>query len=163
VDDGLERRISNFTARAWVDDPFGSHAPRLLSSTEQADGLEGLLDSDGVYSLERFGDADGRWTGERAWLSLPVGQGELTLRLLAPRPIPAQVTVAIESPPWQRHVEVGAQWTEVTLPIALPQGRVRVILRVSNPFVPSLFIENSTDSRQLGVVLGSVSFEPAAR
>ncbi len=149
--------------RAWVDDPFGSHAPRQLNSSEQADGLDGLLDSDGFYSLERFGDADGRWAGERAWLSLPVGQGELTLRLLAPRPIPAQVTVAIESPPWQRHVEVGPQWTEVTLPIAVPQGRVKVILRVSNPFVPSRVIENSTDSRQLGVVLGSVSFEPAAR
>jgi len=148
--------------RMWID--RGHEAPALmnLSPAQQQSGLDGLVDQEGFSSVELLGTPvrPGRWTRSRAWLTVPAGRGALVVDLAAPRPTAAQVTLSMQKLRVERRLEVGPAWREVSLPIERATGRVWLLLEVTNPFVPANEDPGSTDSRELGVVLGSVTFVP---
>ncbi len=148
--------------RAWVEDPLIGRGDREIPPRELENGLDGLVWSRGLHDPERFGSArEGRWTGRRATLFLPLAEGSVELALCAPRPRPARVTVTVPPGP-ARSVTVGPEWTAVVLPVPANHRRA-VLVTVANPFVPADEDPRSADRRELGVVIGSVRIVTSRR
>ena len=140
--------------RVWIEEPSGGVGDLTVPPAALAGGLDGLVWGEGLYGVERFPGGKGRWTGARAVLELPLAEGEVRLRLLAPRPAPARVTLQVPPGP-ERTVTVGPSWEEIALPVTA--GHLRVVrLAVANPFVPADEDPRSADRRELGVVVGTV-------
>jgi len=147
--------------RVWVDPADGRWTPAVLTAPDQARDRDGLVEGGGLFGVERFGDRQGRWCGPRAWLSVPAGPGRLVVELLAPRPEPARVRLACSEVGFVAEVEVRDHWQDIDIPVDPPLGRVVLHVEVENPFVPAEVIPGSGDHRPLGVVVGSIRFEPA--
>ncbi len=151
---GLEFDSPVRIRRVWIEDPAAGAGDLEIPPGALVDGLDGLVWSQGLYGEEAFSGGRGRWTGREAVLFLPLAEGQVRLRLLAPRPEPARVTLEVP-PGTERPVTIGASWQEVALPVAAGHRRV-VVVRVDNPFVPAAKDPRSTDTRELGVVVGTV-------
>lgn len=147
--------------RVWVDPADGRWTPAVLTPSEQAAGLDGLVEGGGLHNVERFGDRQGRWCGPHAWLSLPAGSGRLVVELFAPRPEPARVRLRCSEVGFATELQVGHRWLDVPIPVRPPLGRLLLEVEVDNPFVPAEVIPGSGDRRQLGVVVGSIRFLPS--
>lgn len=115
---------------------------------------------EGFFSPERFGPAGlpGAWTQEQARVVLPAGPGLLHMRLLAPSPIPRQVSLRWEGQ--QRSLVVGTEPVVVSLPVVGRPGATDVAI-VSSTAVPAESDPPSGDRRRLGVVLLDLTFTPS--
>ncbi len=120
---------------------------------------------EGGWSPERFpGLGWGVWVRPRAVLVLPAGEGTLHLTLLAPRPGSPRTVIRCAGRVLAGPLDVPNR--PVRVDVSIPGWAVRgdgVVLEIgSEPFVPALEGAGS-DSRELGVVISAVSFEPARR
>jgi len=144
--------------KVWIERPDRSPAPVDLTPTLQAGGLGGLLVAIGFHGVEPGLPlpGGGRWTGREARLSVPAAARALEVDLIAPRPTPARVRLACPEAEAVVELEVGPALRTVRLPFARPVPRAHLELEVENPFVPALTVPGSRDTRELGVVVGTV-------
>lgn len=115
-------------------------------------------DSTGLYSEERFGDARGAWTRPTVTLRVPAGPGRVTLTAWAPRPVPPRLEVWSLGRRLAGPIDLPVTPTAVAvdLPPTTPGDRLVELELRSVPFVPG-----GRDTRQLGVVISTVSYSPA--
>lgn len=135
--------------------PWGG--PAATAAQRSALGLV----AEGAYGGEEFGaHGSGCWLEPRARLLVAPGEGELTLRLWAPRPTPPRTVVRLDGRVLAGPLDLAGEPTEVrlALPAEDPDGGRLVLVLDSEPFLPSA--SGSGDSRRLGVVLGGVRFAP---
>jgi hypothetical protein len=140
--------------------PPGSAWGGSAATESERGGLR--LELEGGYGGERFGELGrGVWLGPAARFRIAVDdEGRLTLRLAAPRPTPANPRVVVGG-------EV------ITGPLAMDQREAVAEIRVDEVAVGAGFIEfdlisdayrpasdGGADTRELGVVLLGVEFEP---
>lgn len=156
-DDGGDLELRHL----WIDAPGRPVGPRMIPATALPNGLSGLIDGDGLYGLEQLGEPPrpARWTGPRAWLSIPAGFPRISIALCAPRPGGARVRLRTEPLGSEITVVVGPQWTTAELSLPRAAGRCVLSLEVLDPFVPAKADPSSTDHRRLGVVLGNIRFD----
>lgn len=140
--------------RLWVEDGRDGAGDLTVPARELVSGLDGLVWSSGLYDVERFEDGrEGRWSGASALLSLPLA-ATVELELAAPRPGGATVDLSVPPGP-SLHIHVGPRWRTVTLRV--PRDHRRVLsVSVPETFTPAKETPSSGDTRELGVVVGTV-------
>jgi hypothetical protein len=115
----------------------------------------------GAYSPEDFADFGvAVWLGPQASLAIPAREGLVKLRVWAPRPIPPKTIIAFGGRRVAGPLELGSQPTEVSIevrPEDIETGRLEIEF-LSEAYVPSK--QGRDDSRELGIVLSVVGFEP---
>jgi hypothetical protein len=115
----------------------------------------------GAYQPEDFaGFGAAVWLGPQASLVVPAREGRLMLRLWAPRPTPPRTVVMVGGRRAAGPLELGSLPTEVAIQVQtedITAGSVEIQL-LSESYVPSQHGRN--DSRELGIVLSVVGFEP---
>ena len=123
-----------------------------------------LYDLRGFHASERDGDASGdtfRWTGPRAFLTLPAG-GSVTLVVAGARPPgapPAEIAVSVGERVLERRVVArGRQTIRLDLPETGAAGPIYLEIE-STTFQPRAF-GSSPDPRELGVRLYGVLVHP---
>ena len=124
-----------------------------------------LVDDAGFHGPEPIEGDVARWTTDAARLSIPVFggvTGRLAIDIVAAAPAGAQVTLRIDGEVIGL-VDVPADgWQGVVeLPTAVPAGETIEVTLESETFVPRQDIPGSTDTRELGVLLRSVTLLPA--
>jgi len=121
------------------------------------------VELDGAWKPERFGRlGKGCWLRPRARLRVPAGPGRLRLRVAAPRPKPAFLSVRVGGRLAAGPIEIAAGGSSVDIVIQPGEERrdtVELQLQAT-PFNPAEEGYGS-DGRDLGVVLLGVSFQPA--
>ena len=119
------------------------------------------IEVEGAYDAEHFpGAAEGVWLRPRALLRLPATPGRLHLRMWAPRPTPARTVIRFAGRHAAGPLEVGpfpADYAVEVLPADVIDGRLEVEIR-SDTYRPAE--DGAADSRELGVVLSELGFEP---
>jgi hypothetical protein len=121
------------------------------------------LELEGGYDAEFF-DALGRgvWLGPAARLRLEVDEpGILDIRIAAPRPTPANPSLVVDGSVVAGPVPVDHRESKIGLAVdqtAVERGFVEFDL-ISEPYLPAA--TGSADTRELGVVLLGIGFEPA--
>jgi len=119
------------------------------------------IEMEGAYDTEHFpGIGEGVWLGPRAFLRLPATVGRLHLRMWAPRPTAARTEVRIAGRCAAGPLEIGpipAVYEVEVLPGEAVDGRLEVEIR-SDKYLPAN--DGGADSRELGVVLSRVGFQP---
>jgi hypothetical protein len=119
------------------------------------------VEVEGNYDAEDFpGVGKGMWFGPRGLLRLPATAGRLRLRMWAPRPTSPQSIVWIEGRRAAGPLEIGrlpADYEIEVMPGDAVDGRL-VVEIVSDPYRPA--DEGAVDSRELGVVLSEIAFQP---
>ncbi len=121
------------------------------------------VDLHGAWSPERFpGLGPGVWLRPRARLLLPAGEGLLTLTLAAFRPTPSHTVVRAGGRVLAGPVDIPARPFQLTarVPRSSASSGFLVVEIESTTFVPARQ-GRSPDTRELGVVLSALSFEPA--
>ncbi len=158
----LEANDRLMIREAWMEDALEGVGEFLISPSELSPSSRGMVESTGLFGVETFAEErPGRWTGRKASVTLPLAVGTLRVRLIAPRPAPAQVFLEIPPSPPQRF-EVGSSWQTVDL--SVPENHRRTLLvRVANPFVPHEETPSSPDTRELGVVVGDLQILTSPR
>jgi len=149
--------------RVWLDTPGGPPPPLKITPAQQANGLDDRISGGGFYRVEQIGSPPraGRWTADKAWLSVPAACGTLTLQLTTPSPRPAVVGITCEQLGWSTQVEVHSGWRDpVIVPVEIPLTRLVLRFEIMNAFVPAERNPASGDHRTLGVMLGDITFEP---
>lgn len=121
------------------------------------------LELDGAWGGERFdGLGRGVWTAPAARLRLRVDEpGTVTLRLAAPRPTPPESVVSADGVVVAGPLVLDHRESRVTVPVGeavVERGELMLDL-VSVPYLPAA--DGGSDSRELGIVLLGVDFEPA--
>ncbi|MEE4270314.1 MAG: hypothetical protein V2I67_01485 [Thermoanaerobaculales bacterium] len=121
------------------------------------------LELGGAFPVEDLGGlGPGAWLRPRATLGLLVNEpGLLHLRLASPRPTPARPTVVVENGAVVGPVDVGHRGSVVTVRVDedAVEDKVVELELVSDPYHP--WAEGSPDTRELGIVLLGLEFEPA--
>lgn len=122
------------------------------------------LEVDGRHPAEHFGVAGlGFWLTPSSHLRLGLDEpGTLELQVSAPRPEPAEVTIAVGGRRVIDGASVGPEPTTISVPLSgadLSAGTVELELS-STPFIPAE-AGLGDDRRELGVVLHHVRFAPA--
>jgi len=119
------------------------------------------IELEGAYDAEHFpGDGEGVWLRPRAVLRLAAKAGRLRLRLWAPRPTPAETVIRIAGRHAAGPLDIGpspADYEFEVLPDDVIDGRLEVEIR-SDVYRPAE--DGTADSRELGVVLSRVGFQP---
>ena len=143
-----------------VRPPGSAWAGSAATESERA-GLQ--LELDGGYGAETFGELGrGVWLEPESRLKIVVDEpGRVVLRLAAPRPTAADPRIVIDNEMVAGPVAMDHREAEVSIPVdeaAVERGVIEFDL-VSDAYRPSA--EGGTDTRELGVVLLEVGFEPA--
>jgi hypothetical protein len=117
---------------------------------------------DGAYPPEQLGK-HGRacWLHPHARLTVPAGSGTLTLTIWAPRPVPAEAVLHISGRQVLGPLTLPNRPIEVEVPIRdhdVTGHQVQIEID-SVPYNPAA-AGRGRDSRDLGVVLQSISFQP---
>ena len=119
------------------------------------------IEVEGAYDTEHFpGVGEGAWLGPRALLRLPATVGRLRFRMWAPRPTPARTVIGVPGRHAVGPLEIGflpADYEFEVLPDDVVDGRLEVEIR-SDTYRPAG--NSAADSRELGVVLSDLAFEP---
>ncbi len=156
---GLPEGSRLVLTRFWLETPSGLDDPPAIEPRDLPSGLDGRLAGEGFHNMERLGTPplEGRWTTAVARVALPVGPGDLVVRLCAPRPGGASVRVGFEG---RRPVEVHVDgaWTPVVIPMPPGTGRATLVFTTLDPVVPAEGIPGSRDTRRLGVVVGRMEY-----
>jgi hypothetical protein len=157
---GVER-TKVYLHKIWLDRPEESPVFSRFGVSSISTGAEGLVKSSGFSGIEYFGTAQeaGRWSRDKAWISLPTSGTAMILRLCAPRPEPASVILSCPAHLWRQALTVDSEWQDIRVPLTRHSGRATVVIETTNPFVPVEAIPGSGDTRTLGVVVGGVRFE----
>jgi len=115
----------------------------------------------GAYQPEDFAEFGAAvWLGPQAWLALPAREGRLKLRVWAPRPTPPRTVITVGGRRVAGPLELGSLPTEVSIQVRsedIRAGRVEIEL-LSESYIPRQHGRN--DSRELGIVVSVVGFEP---
>ena len=119
------------------------------------------IELEGAYDGEHFAAVgEGVWLRPRAVLRLPAAPGRLRLKMWAPRPTPPRTEIIVAGRHAAGPFEVGHlpsdYWLDV-LPADTADGRLELEIR-SNVYRPA--DSGSGDSRELGVVISELAFEP---
>lgn len=137
---------------------LGPHVPWRLDLTRPDRRAAARTTLEGVWSPELFSWGTGVWTRPRATISLPPMAGTLSLGLAAPRPTDPNVTFHCQGRTWRANPPADGTMAFLAIPLPCDPGRpgepVRIEV-VSQPFSPG-----SGDPRELGVVLGPLSYLP---
>jgi hypothetical protein len=130
----------------------------------------GLRYRTGWNNAESEGGLDWRWTTDRSTVTLTNPRRDATLVLLLDQPVrestaPSHVQVLVNDMPVEQFVlPPGARDTRrIPIPAAVlgDQARAQIVLTVDPTFVPkSVSALHSTDSRQLGIRVFTMYFEP---
>jgi len=117
--------------------------------------------SPGTYGPERFGDHEGCWTVPRALLTVPPGDGVLTLTAWAARPSPSQFEIWRDGSRLLGPLDLPNHPTQLEIPLhpRSTDGREIVLELRSAPYSPRRH-HGSSDDRELGVVLSHLAFRP---
>jgi hypothetical protein len=138
--------------------PGGSWASAVIHPW-QRDATRVVVE--GNFGAEHFhGAEDGMWLGPRALLRLPATAGELRLRIWAPRPTPPRTEIWIGGRHAAGPLEVRPFPVDYVIevrPDDVADGHLEVEIR-SDFYRPA--DDGAADSRELGVVLSKVSFNP---
>ncbi len=142
--------------------PPGSRWRGSAATPSERAGLG--LELDGVYDAEVFADLGrGVWLAPNARFRLTADEpGTVTLQLAAPRPTPAAPTVVRDGTVVAGPAALDDSGCTVAIEVdddAVERGVLEFDL-VSQPYLPAA--SGSSDSRELGVVLLGVQFDPAA-
>lgn len=132
----------------------------MLASEE--DRHRALITATGLFGPEVFPEGRGVWTQPTAKMFLPAGAGTLTVTLWAPRPSPPLVEFDLGGKTVAGPTPVGHEPSQIEIAIApssAASGGIELGLKAT-PFCPAQE-GDSTDTRQLGVVLGRVRFIPS--
>jgi len=119
------------------------------------------VEAAGVFDAERFGAVLGCWTGPSARLWLPAGAGHLWLDVMAPRPTTPELEILTRGRRVAGPLQLGPGLTQVAVNLAasdMTGDGVALELR-SRPYCPARE-GGGSDTRELGVVLSAVRFEP---
>jgi hypothetical protein len=123
----------------------------------QAMGIE----VEGAHEAELFpGVGEGAWLSPGALLRLPATAGRLRLRMWAPRPTPPRTVIRVAGRHAVGPLEIGhlpADYEIEVLPGDAVDGWLVVEIS-SDPYRPAE--DGAADSRELGVVLSDLAFEP---
>jgi hypothetical protein len=119
------------------------------------------IELEGAYDGEHFAAVgEGVWLRPRAVLRLPAAPGRLRLKMWAPRPTPPRTEILVAGRHAAGPFEVGPlpsdYWLDV-LPTDAADGRLELEIR-SDVYRPA--DSGSGDSRELGVVISELAFEP---
>jgi hypothetical protein len=119
------------------------------------------IEVEGAYDAEHFpGVEEGMWLGPRALVRLSATAGRLRLRMWAPRPTPPRTVIRVAGRHAAGPLEIGpfpADYEIEVLPGDVVDGRL-VIEILSDPYSPAE--DDAVDSRDLGVVLSDIAFQP---
>jgi hypothetical protein len=140
--------------------PPGSVWRGCAATESERRGLR--LELQGGYGAETFGELGrGVWLGPEARLRMVFDEpGRLLLRLAAPRPTPANPRVVVRGEVVAGPLGMSQRETLVEIPVdaaAVAVGAVELSI-VSDAYRPSA--AGGSDTRELGVVLLAVGFEP---
>jgi len=155
---GDERRLA-FQLLDVVVRPPGSGWEGSVAESERL-----RLELDGAFSVEDFGGlGPGAWLRPEARLELPVDEpGFLHLRLASPRPTPARPRLVIGDDLAVGPLKLDHRGSVTTVEIdelTVENGVIGIEV-VSEPYLPSA--TGSSDSRELGIVMLGLEFEPAS-
>jgi hypothetical protein len=143
--------------RAAVEaEPYTLGAYAFTPSTDSA--ARALTAGTGWHGSELLGSPPrpAAWTGARAALDLPVSRGVIGVELLAPRPGPIAVELALGEA--SARVVVGDEPITVALPVTPSAATARrARLEIASP----VFVPGPGDPRELGVAVARVWFQPA--
>jgi hypothetical protein len=120
------------------------------------------LEIEGAYGPETFeGGVRGVWLAPQASLRLPSVRGRVTLWVMAPRPTPAVMEISVMGEVARDQLAVDQRLIPLTVEITSQAAAADSLdLEItSTPYRPAA--NGGSDQRVLGVVLASVSFEPA--
>jgi hypothetical protein len=130
-----------------------------VSSRWQRDSLG--IAVEGFHDAERFpGVGEGVWLEPRAVVRIPAASGVLRLRLWAPRPTPPRTMIRLAGRLAAGPLEIGPRPEIFDVEISardLIGGHLEIEI-TSDPYRPSG--DGSADSRELGVVLSRIEFQP---
>jgi len=119
------------------------------------------VEVEGNYGAENFpGVEEGMWLGPRALVRLSATAGRLRLRMWAPRPTPPRTVIRVAGRHAAGPLEIGhfpADYEIEVLPDDAVDGRLEVEI-LSDAYRPAE--DGAVDSRDLGVVLSDIAFQP---
>lgn len=143
--------------------PLGMAYGGPISSSRERERLRLIID--GAYEPENFGKhGSGVWLRSEAQLRLAVEEpGLLTVSLRSPRPTDSHVQAELNGAVVASDIVFLKGQAQTAIPIgpkAIEGGVVEIILW-SEPFVPAK-AGLGADTRELGVVLTAVTFQPNA-
>ena len=159
VPGGGDRRPLSVQLFGWH--VIGPRQPWRIELAEPNSREEGRTVLSGIWAPERFGTRAGVWTKPEVSVTLPAGEGMLSLEIWAPRPTPANLEVFCRgrriAGPWQPGPDP-ATFTLALSAADLEGGHAVLELR-STPYRPAS-AGHGNDTRDLGVVLGTATFVP---
>lgn len=146
----LAAAAAHATAR-WLLDPPATDSTWTLTEVPH-----------GAYTAERFAEGEGCWLLPRAWLSVPAGNGVLTLTAWAPRPVPARLEIWRNGALLAGPVDLPNHPTQLDIPLqASSTAATEAVLELkSEPYSPHRHSHGS-DRRELGIVLSHLAFRPS--
>lgn len=119
------------------------------------------IEVDGAYDAEHFpGVGEGMWLSPRALVRLPATPGRLHFRMWAPRPTRARTVIRFAGRHAAGPLDIGPFPADYELDV-LPGDEVSGLLEVeirSDIYRPAE--DGLVDSRELGVVISDIAFEP---
>ena len=138
------------TAR-WLLDPPATDSTWTLTEVPQ-----------GAYNAERFAEGEGCWLLPRARLSVPAGNGVLTLTAWAPRPVPARLEIWRNGALLVGPVDLPNRPAQLDVPLqASSTAAAEAVLELrSIPYAPHRHSHGS-DRRELGIVVSHLAFRPS--
>lgn len=152
------RALSSRLLAAWPEGPSFAFAPSKWSPGIPSSLHPAGIEVEGVWGPEKFwDDQPGAWTKASMTAQFSASPGQLRIRLAKPEHAPGPVVLSTHRA--RREVEVEPAGTLVELPVGEEHGRG--FLTIESPtFVPTEVNPQSTDQRELGVILFEVEFIP---
>jgi hypothetical protein len=155
--DNDRRRLSLRVESAWSEGPGVRGAHQRWSPGDPASMRKAGVVIAGAHEPERFSDRPGVWTHARFTATFPASAGKLVLHVARPAHTPGAVVFTTEAE--TQEIEVGRDATTVELRVDPPEGSSRLEI-VTPTFVPRDVDPESTDARELGLILFDVEYVP---